>query len=131
MANVEKFTDSSKLINRFEDLITDGGPVICIFSGRVDEETGENWCGDCVVAKPAIDEVIMRNTKTPILYGAVTRDEWRGVETHPYRKHPAFYATGVPTMLLLQGGDELCRADEVPHFAMSDLMNMFVEIASE
>ena len=58
---------------------------------------------------------------------AVERADWRGNATHPYKIHPIIKAAGVPTLLLLDGSQEMVRADADEHFENADIMQMFTE----
>ena len=58
-------------------------------------------------------------------------DDWVGVNSHPYKKHPIIKAKGVPTLLLIQNQIELMRADKHADFQNSDLLEKIAEPAYE
>ena len=97
-----------------------------VFTGAVNEATGESWCPDCVVAKPSIAKLATGSRK--IIVGEVqTNTEWCGVATHPYKVHPLYKAGGVPSCILFEGENELHRVEDLDGFANEDLMGLFLE----
>ena len=110
---------------KVEELAGTGADVFVMFSGSKNAE-GVSWCPDCVEAKPAIQKLVDAGSR-PIVKGIVTRDEWRGNASHPYKVSPVLKAAGVPSVILFEGENELHRVDDLGDFANEDLMGLFLE----
>ena len=130
MENFKTYDTVDTFMAEFDALSKKEDKFIVLLSGSVDESSGNSWCDDCDAAKPAIVKMMADNGgKYPAIKGTVERADWRGVSTHPYKVHPILKATGVPTLLLFAGTDELLRADDLDHFANEEMMAMFNEEA--
>ena len=123
---VTEFTETEPLLAAFDAANAKGDKFIVWLTGEINPETNESWCPDCVEAKPAITRIVDAGAR-PVLKGIVSRGEWRGNAEHPYKRHPAIKAAGVPSLILFEGGMELHRVDDLANFAQEDLMDMFNE----
>ena len=91
------------------------------------EFEGKNWCPDCEVAKPAINEHILDKTQLTVLKGIVDdKTTWCGVQTHPYKTHPVLKAGGVPCVVLVDAASKQVRvrAENADDFNNEDLLAM-------
>ena len=87
-----------------------------------------SWCPDCDEARPSINKLLEKNTSRKVVKGLVmTRDEWVGVSTHPYKVHPQIKAGGVPSMTVFLGKNELVRIEDLESFKNDDLMDMLLD----
>ena len=69
---------------------------------------------------------VKENTKVKTwIKASVTREEWRGNDDHPYKKHAVLQLAGVPSLLLMQGQQVMMRADDLEHYNNEDLMQEF------
>ena len=127
---VIKVEQTDKMFEEWDKFVAaQSGHMLIVFTGTMKAD-GTSWCPDCVVAKPKINEVIEAvSGKVKVVVAYVTREEWRGNADHPYRKHPHFRVSGVPTMLLFEGDQEMTRAENLDDFANEDLLTMFKEVA--
>jgi hypothetical protein len=76
MAEVIEINDPTQFDEKFEALSKSEEYFICIFTGGVDPATGQNWCPDCEVAKPNIQNILIANTQLKVLIAYVpTRGE--------------------------------------------------------
>ena len=99
--------------------------IVAIFTGEINESTGESWCSDCVRAKPNIEKHVLANIHgDKVLYCVIDREEWRGVATHPYRVHSKLKVKGVPTVLLIAEGEVMARAEKDEDFDNVELLEM-------
>ena len=123
---MQTFTETEKFDEAFKAQAGKDEKFIVILTGSINEETNESWCPDCVEAKPAIQKLVDAGSR-PIVKGIVTRDEWRGNASHPYKVSPVLKAAGVPSVILFEGENELHRVDDLGDFANEDLMGLFLE----
>ena len=123
---MQSFTDTDKFTEAFQQAASTGDKFIVIFTGSIKEETNESWCPDCVVAKPIIQKLVDAGSR-PILKGIVTREEWRGNASHPYKANPVYQAAGVPSVILYEGDGALHRVDDLNDFANEEMMALFLE----
>ena len=80
MSKLEIFTSTDDLLNRWETLKTQDVPVIIYLTGGISAETGKNWCPDCEIASPMIEEHVISKSSINILKGVVEeRNSWVGV----------------------------------------------------
>ena len=61
MGEVIDIIDPSEFDEKFEELSKSEEFFICIFTGATNPLTGKNWCPDCEVAKPNIENVLIAN----------------------------------------------------------------------
>lgn len=102
--------------------------MIVILTGTVVPTTGKNWCPDCERAKPNINKHVIANaTGRKILMGIVKREEWSGRADHPYKQSALLKARGVPTILLIAGGEVVMRAEKDEDFENVELLKAFTE----
>ena len=122
---VVTFKDPAALIALYDSYCAEGRQFIVYMTGG--EVDGQNWCPDCVAAKPAIDEYVLGKTYLPVIKGVVDdKTTWCGVQTHPYKTHPVLKAGGVPCVVLVDGDSKqvLVRAESPEDFANADLLAM-------
>ena len=80
--------DKEVIMKEFQTRFDAGEMFLICFTGGVDPTSGESWCPDCVVAKPAMER-IKAKTQLPFIMAILQgRNDWVGVSDHPYRKHP-------------------------------------------
>ena len=83
---MQAFNEVEAFKAAFDEKVASGDKFVVIMTGTINEETGESWCPDCVVAKPHIQRIIDAAAgQRAFIKGIVTRDEWRGNTGHPYR----------------------------------------------
>ena len=83
------FTDTDSFKAAFQAKAASGEKFVVIFTGTINEATGESWCPDCVVAKPNIARIVEAGSSDKaFLKGIVSRNEWMGNKDHPYRQAP-------------------------------------------
>ena len=125
---MQEFDDTDAFKAAYATKSAEGTKFLCWFTGKIDEESGQSWCGDCVEAKGDIMRVVglAQNMNREILKGNVTREEWRGNQDHPFRQAP-FGAGGVPCMLLLEGNNVLHKVEDLGQFHDQDLMDLFLD----
>ncbi|KAK6625210.1 hypothetical protein RUM43_005501 [Polyplax serrata] len=102
--NVTGFDECVKLLNSLEQK----AKVVLYFSGTVNEK-GENWCPDCQVAQPIVDDVLKENEKKDFIFIHVavgTRDEWKNPACK-FRTDQRFKLTSVPTMMIYKSVERL------------------------
>ena len=125
----EEYTNTDEFLEEYKKLAADSDDFYILQFCGTFEADGTSWCGDCVVAKPVIANVIANTTAKKMLRAAVTRAEWRGNAEHPYKKHPILQVAGVPTLLLCKGDTVMCRADDLDeHFANEGVMEGFIDL---
>lgn len=127
MAEIVEIHDTAAFLPALEAIGQEQENVIVILTGAVDEATGKNWCPDCERAKPNIKEHVIANAKGKILMGIVKRSEWSGRSDHPYKQSPLLKAKGVPTILLIAGGEVVMRAEKDEDFENVELLKAFTE----
>ena len=130
MSTVLEFKDPAALIAKYDSLCESGGFFIVWLSGG--ETDGKNWCSYCEAAKPGINEHILPKTKLTILKGVIDdKTTWVGVKTHLYKTHPVLKATGIPTMLLIDGDAKQARVRAFDltddDFTNTDLLAMIAD----
>ncbi len=100
--------------------------VIVYVTGGDDPATGKSWCGDCVRAKPNIEQYVLQNTTGKLLYCIVEkRESWK--PGHFYKVHPVLKVKGVPTIVLLKDGEVVARAENDDDFFNLELLNMIAK----
>jgi hypothetical protein len=128
MAELVEIHDTAALFPALEALSQEQETVIVILTGSVDPATGKNWCSDCERAKPNINKHVIANAAgKKILMGIVKRAEWSGKADHPYKKSALLKARGVPTILLIAGGEVVMRAEKDEDFENVELLKAFTE----
>lgn len=100
-------TDPSLFNETLAKLSEEQEYVIAIFTGVVDPETGKNWCPDCEVAKPNIQQHVINQAQGKVLYCVVDRASWKGTPLHPYKADHKLKVKGVPTILGILGGEDI------------------------
>ena len=119
---IQEFTTVEEFTKAFDVIVKEGCKFIVYLTGSVDEcdfATGicHSWCPDCDTARPFTTKLLEKNTTRTVLKGVVmTRDEWVGNASHPYKKHPVIKAGGVPSLILFEGRNELHRVDDLDNF---------------
>ena len=74
--------------------------VLILFTGSKDK-SGQSWCPDCVKADPVIHQVLDQNDDSEAAFITCEvgpREVWKKPD-NPFRTHPNFRVTGVPTLL--------------------------------
>jgi len=122
MAEIVEVTDTNAFKSTLETISKDQEFVIVYITGTTDPATGKNWCPDCERAKPNIDNVLLANTTGKVIKCIVKRAEWSGRSDHPYKQSALLKAKGVPTVLLLHGGDVAMRAERDEDFDNHELL---------
>lgn len=122
MAEIIEITDPSEFQALFEKASQGSGLVTAIFTGVADPVTGVNWCPDCERAKPNIKNVLLANAVGKVLMCIVSRAEWSGVATHPYKVNPMLKVRGVPTAVLINEGQVVMRAQTDEDFDNQELL---------
>lgn len=112
MAEIIEINETSAFQSTLEAVSKDQEYVIVYITGTVDPATGKNWCPDCERAKPNIDNILLANTTGKVLKCIVKRSEWSGRSDHPYKQSPLLKAKGVPSILLIHGGDTVVMRAE-------------------
>ena len=124
---VNEFATVDEFRAAFDEKTQSGTRFITIFEGTINEANKRSWCPDCVLAKPHIDRIIdASDGQLTFIKANVTRKEWGGNSAHPYR-FPPFGATGVPTMTLYEGTNQLYKVDNLQVFADNSAMDKFLE----
>ena len=100
------------------------GLILALFTGSNDE-SGQNWCPDCVAADPYIHAAIASHEDTVLLHCPVgPKDSWRGQPGHPYRTMLNTKVKCVPTLIRYQDHREVARLEE-GRLLNSDILNEF------
>eukprot|EP00004_Rigifila_ramosa_P016203 TRINITY_DN3823_c0_g1_i2.p2 TRINITY_DN3823_c0_g1~~TRINITY_DN3823_c0_g1_i2.p2 ORF type:complete len:139 (+),score=27.39 TRINITY_DN3823_c0_g1_i2:523-939(+) len=82
-----------------EALSEEGAAVFAVFFGS-EQDTGESWCPDCVIADPLIRAVVREVPNSILLECPVgDRADYKNKPEHPYRTHPGIRLTSVPTLI--------------------------------
>ncbi|MCS6969770.1 MAG: DUF953 domain-containing protein [Planctomycetota bacterium] len=104
----------SEAIAAYERLRLAQDSALFLFFGSEDPATGVSWCPDCVLADPVLRATIAAVAPELTVYECPVgpRAAWKGVETHPYRQHPAFRVQRIPTLVHFQHGLERGRLVE-------------------
>ena len=72
--------------------------------------------------------MLEKNKSRKVVKGLVmTKEEWVGVKTHPYKVHPQIKAGGVPSMTVFKGKAELMRIEDLDSFKNDELMAMLLD----
>ncbi|XVF33766.1 hypothetical protein REPUB_Repub17cG0196300 [Reevesia pubescens] len=93
-----------------------------LFLADKDPSTSLSWCPDCVRAEPVIykkleTEASAEDEDVALLRAYVgDRPTWRNPQ-HPWRLHPTFKLTGVPTLLLWDWENDAIKARLEDHEA--------------
>lgn len=102
-----------KLAEAQEEASKQSRPLIILFTGAVNPETGKSWCPDCVAADPVIHKCLGELEGGSVLLEIpVLREEYRGNADYPYRKHPLFGLKCVPTLIKFDNGKALYSLDD-------------------
>ena len=105
--------------------------TIAIFTGVVDPATCKNWCPDCEVARPNIQQYVIDKFQGKILYCVVDKASWKGSKRtplHPYKASPFLKCKGVPTILGILGGmDVVIRAENDEDFQNIQLLKSIAD----
>jgi hypothetical protein len=112
MATIVEVTDPSKFQETLTQITAEQQHVIVVITGKADPVTGKNWCPDCEVAKPNIKECILDKTSGKVMMCYVERNGWVGRSDHPYKASALLKAKGVPTVLVIDGGDNVVMRAE-------------------
>ena len=129
---IKVFEDYESFVAEFDKQVASGDKFIVYNTGAKNQCDMDgncfSWCPDCDIARPSIKKFLDANAKRTVLIGVVmTKEEWVGVKTHPYKVHPLIKAAGVPSMVLFEGKQELHRVDDLEQFKNEGLMGMFFE----
>ena len=125
MATIVEVTDPSKFQETLTQITAQQQHVIVVITGKADPVTGKNWCPDCEVAKPNIKECILDKTSGKVMMCYVERNGWVGRSDHPYKASALLKAKGVPTVLVIDGGDNVVmRAETDADFQDRSLLEM-------
>ena len=128
MATIVEVTDPAKFDETLAQISSEQDNVIVIITGVIDPVTGKNWCPDCEVAKPNIKEWVLDQTTGKVIMCIVDRASWKGVPLHPYKASSFLKAKGVPTVLLISGGDNIVmRAENDEDFQNKDMLTMIAK----
>jgi Eukaryotic protein of unknown function (DUF953) len=128
MAEIIEIHDTNAFSAALEAASKDQEYVIVYITGTTDPATGKNWCPDCERAKPNIENLVLGKTTGKVLKCIVQRSTWSGRSDHPYKQSPLLKAKGVPTLLLIQGGDQVVmRAERDEDFDNHELLTMIAE----
>lgn len=127
MAEIVEIHDTNEFLPTLEAIAKDQETVIVILTGTVDPTTGKNWCPDCENAKPNITKHVLANAQGKVIMGIVKRAEWSGRADHPYKQSSLLKAKGVPTILLIVGGQVVMRAEKDEDFENVELLKAFTE----
>ena len=65
-------------------------------------EGTKTWCPYCDKARANIKNVLIPQCTERLIYCTVTKEEWVGNKTHPYKADARLLVRGVPTALLLR-----------------------------
>jgi len=53
-------------------------PLVVLFTGAINADTGKSWCPDCTAAKPVVDSVLgFHSTDTVLLEVPIAREDFR------------------------------------------------------
>lgn len=127
MAEIVEIHDTNEFLPTLQAIGKDQENVIVILTGTVDSTTGKNWCPDCEQAKPNINKHVLANAHGKVLMAIVKRSEWSGRADHPYKQSALLKAKGVPTILLIVGGEVVMRAEKDEDFENIELLKAFTE----
>ena len=70
---------------------------------------------------------MLANAHGKVLMAIVKRSEWSGRADHPYKQCALLKAKGVPTILLIVGGEVVMRAEKDEDFENIELLKAFTE----
>jgi uncharacterized OB-fold protein len=112
MATIVEVADPTQFDETLAQISSEQENVIVIITGVTDPATGKNWCPDCEVAKPNIKEWVLNQTAGKVIMCIVDRASWKGSPLHPYKASSFLKAKGVPTVLLIAGGDNIVMRAE-------------------
>mmetsp|Transcript_11392 Transcript_11392/g.16820 ORF Transcript_11392/g.16820 Transcript_11392/m.16820 type:complete len:126 (-) Transcript_11392:1517-1894(-) len=88
-------------------------PVLALFTGSKDPQTGVSWCDDCERAEPFIKAAFDKLQERTVLICEVgPREAWKNNPDNPYRKHPKTKVKGVPTLVRYENAREMIRLEE-------------------
>jgi thiol-disulfide isomerase/thioredoxin len=104
----------SEFENVFTQLIWNKPNFFGYFYGGYDDN-GQSWCGDCVVAKPIIEEASKllesQNNIIFLKFPVNERLEWKKND-FIFRTHPKVKLDRIPTLIYYQNGVEFARLIE-------------------
>ena len=116
--NLKKITEHvtfDKFIKAFDEHAARGDKFVVYLTAAIDgrdmqTNQPKTWSKYCNAAAPYIAKHLERNKSRPVLKGLImSREEWVGVDTHPYKTHPVLRAQFVPCMMLFHGKKEVIR----------------------
>ena len=120
LLNTIKITEFEKFFN---ELISKKSNFYGYFYGGYDEN-GQSWCGDCVVAKPIIEEACkILESQDKVLFLRFPVDdkvEWKKPD-FIFRTHSKVKLDRVPTLIYYHGGVEYGRLIEGELFDKSNV----------
>jgi thiol-disulfide isomerase/thioredoxin len=122
MAQIVEVNNTADFQKTLNEVSQEQDFVIVYITGTTDPATGKNWCPDCERAKPNINNIVLANATGKVLKCIVQRSEWSGRSDHPYKQSALLKAKGVPTLLLLQGGQVVMRAERDEDFDNEELL---------
>ncbi|TGZ57283.1 hypothetical protein CRM22_009946 [Opisthorchis felineus] len=97
----ERFADSVEQVEQYtKDALNCQLRVYAFFIGTTDPITGDSWCPDCRTAEPIVEEATKKMSEKDlfIMCEVGDRDHWK-TATNPFRTHPVFKLTEIPTLL--------------------------------
>ncbi|TGZ57282.1 hypothetical protein CRM22_009946 [Opisthorchis felineus] len=97
----ERFADSVEQVEQYtKDALNCQLRVYAFFIGTTDPITGDSWCPDCRTAEPIVEEATKKMSEKDlfIMCEVGDRDHWK-TPTNPFRTHPVFKLTEIPTLL--------------------------------
>jgi len=107
-----KTIDSPAALDKLIDTHSGSEPLFLYFVADNVRDTEESWCPDCRAAKAPINHFIENRPKIQFFDCLVgQRDAWKARD-HPYRLHPKFKITGVPTLMKWQDGKSVLTLGE-------------------
>lgn len=104
--------------------------LFLLLVASADAETGRSWCPDCVAVRPRLESLFGQlPAGAMVIEAPVSREEWKGNATHPYR-HAPFNAGGVPCLLRLGPGGEVLGSLTEGEL-MSEQLDVFLGLAED
>ena len=97
-------------------LVAAGGDGLFLFFAAAEPGAASSWCPDCVLSEPVLRATLGRVAPALAVYECPvgTRAAWKGQAEHPYRRHPAFRVSRIPTLIRFRAGVEIGRLVEGP-----------------
>ncbi|KAI3639361.1 hypothetical protein MIR68_002891 [Amoeboaphelidium protococcarum] len=92
--------DADKFNYVLKEQLSGQSKVFAVFYGAEDQQTGESWCPDCVMADPKIRQNVAAIEDSVLISCSVgSRSEWKQNPQHPYKVNPLLKISRIPTLL--------------------------------